>query len=46
MRREMLMTIKFIGYIAFMPMYILSGLIYRPLKWIVYKCSNFDQDFV
>lgn len=39
MRRDLLETLRFIGYILFMPMFILSGLIYKPLKWITHKCA-------
>ena len=46
MRRELFMTMKFIGYLMFMPLFFIVGLVYRPLKWIVYKCSDFDKDFV
>lgn len=38
-------TAKFIGYIVFMPMFMIVGIIYKPLKWITHKCSNFDKSY-
>lgn len=45
MRRDSIDTLKFLGYIIFMPMFCLVGLAYKPLKWIVTKCSTFDKDY-
>lgn len=40
MRRELIDTAKFIGYIVFMPMFCIVGIMYKPLLWIVTKCSG------
>lgn len=45
MRIDLIETFKFLGYVVFMPMFIVVGLIYKPLKWLVYKCSDFDKTF-
>ena len=45
MRRDIIGTIKFLGYIMFMIPYLIIGCMYRPLKWIVWKCSDFDKEY-
>jgi hypothetical protein len=45
MRSSLVETFKFIGYVIFMPVFMLVGLMYKPLKWIVIKCSDFDASY-
>lgn len=45
MKKQIIETGKFLGYITFMPLYMIVGCVYKPLKWIVFKCSNFDADY-
>lgn len=40
MRSELKDTAKFIGYVVFMPMFCIVGIVYLPLKWLVTKCSS------
>lgn len=40
MRRELIETFQFLGYCVFMPMFCIVGIVYKPLLWIVTKCSS------
>lgn len=40
MRRELIETVKFLGYVVFMPLFILVGLVYKALQWLVHKCAD------
>lgn len=44
MRRDLINTLKAFSYLVLFIPFCLVGLIYRPLKWALYKAADFDSD--
>lgn len=42
MKRDILFTLKGVGYFVFFIPYCIVGLFYKPLNFIMTKCKDFD----
>jgi len=42
MRSDLKQTFKFLGYIVFMTMFMIVGIVYMPLKWLTHKCADYE----
>lgn len=36
-------TLKFMAYIPLFTLYCIVGLVYLPIKWMLYQVSDFDK---